>query len=115
VLVYSTGAAITLISILRLLLVKFFNLWYTKNSTLWRWLFGLGVLVSAAIWSAFSAWSLFHIGASVEAIIILIPLFLFCSGGIVSLTPNKSLLFLFPIILLLPQIVVFIFMGTMQA
>jgi len=113
-LVYLCGFLLVVIGSYRLFLVKYFETIYAKSERLWKGLFSLGMFASASVWSFFSALSFYHLGMSAEVIIIFLPIILFSAGGIVSLSPNKTLLISFIIILTIPQVIAFIQLATTQ-
>ena len=112
VLSYGTGLLLFLIGVLRLLLVRYFARLHANNHRTWRFLFGLGMVVSAGLWSAFSAWSLAWTGLTEQGLIVLLPLLMISAGGVFSLSPHRLFSIVFPIILIWPQIIVLAGMGT---
>jgi len=113
--VYSIGFSLVLVGLLRLLLVRFFDFIYEKKPDIWFFLFGLGMVISSSIWSLFIAWSFYELGLTVEGVITFLTVIFFSSGGMVSLSPNKKFLILYLLILSIPQVVVFISIGTTHA
>ncbi|MFK5987059.1 MAG: EAL domain-containing protein [Pseudomonadota bacterium] len=111
-LVYAVGFSLLIIGVLRLLLVHYFEPLYNHNPKQWQWFFSLGMIASAALWSLFTTWAFSQVGLTIEGIIILLPLIMFSSGGIISLSPNKKLLIAYLGILTIPQVVFFISIAT---
>ncbi|MBF0264190.1 MAG: EAL domain-containing protein [Gammaproteobacteria bacterium] len=110
--VYLSGFVILIVSALRLALVKYFDVINIKYPEKWIQLFSLGVITSAVIWSLFSVLCLSYLGLTPEVVIIILPIIVFSAGGIVSLSPDRNLLISFLAILTIPQILIFIQLGT---
>ena len=115
ILVSVVGTVLLLVGTLRLLLVMSFNRVHGRSVDHWEKLFAAGMVVSTATWSLFSAWALAQVGTTAHGMIVLLPVLLVCSGGVISLSPSRRLLLVFLNILLWPQIIVLFNMGTAES
>jgi signal transduction histidine kinase/CheY-like chemotaxis protein len=115
VLVYATGLSLLALGGLRLALVTRFNQWYGKRPAGWRFVFALGTLVSACIWTLFTAWGLAHVGLTEQGTIILLPLLMLSVGAASSLTPRHWLFIAYTHIMVWPSIMVLLNIATTSA
>lgn len=110
--VNTIGFLMLVMSVLRLRLSNQFEALYKQQPATWRSLFGASVLISALLWSVFTAFGLAHLGLNEQAAIMLMPLFVLIIGGVSTLAPHRGLFLAYSNILIVPQIVILAGMQT---
>ncbi|MDD5392440.1 MAG: ATP-binding protein [Thiothrix sp.] len=114
-LVYSVGLLMLMLGAMRLLLMKQFPILYQTRPDTARLLLGINLIISASVWALFTAWGLANIGLAEQGTIMLLPLLMLCVGTTTSLAPHNPLFIAYVNIMIMPQIVVLLNMGTASA
>ena len=115
ILVYGIGVLLLVLGSLRGWLMMKFPVIYPKQPDKTRFLAGLGLIASACIWALFTAWGLIHLGLAEQGTILLLPLLMLCVGTTASLAPHHPLFLAYVNIMVWPQVVVLLNMGTTSA
>jgi signal transduction histidine kinase len=105
---YGIGGWLIIMSCVRLLMSVTFHPLYQRSPALWRALFLISLIVSAGPFSFFCAWTVMHSSLGLHAMITLLPLIMIAAGGVYSLTPNRIFFVIFTLILLGPQMYIFL-------
>ncbi|MEB4592773.1 ATP-binding protein [Candidatus Thiothrix sp. Deng01] len=113
--VYSMGITLLTLGLLRVLLMRRFPTLYQEKPGAWRSLFVFGLLSASGSWSLFTAWGLVSLGLTAQGSIMLLPMLMLSVGGSASTAPNRLLLTVYTNLLLMPQIIVLLAMGTSAA
>lgn len=98
------GFMLAAASIGRLYLALNFNKLYAKNPVLWRWLFAIESILSAAVWGGVSVIALDNDGMGKTTIMVMLSTAVIAAGGIVSLAPAAWLGGVFVVLLFLPVV-----------
>lgn len=114
-LVYGMGLLMLILGSIRLLLLKQFPIHYKTQPDRARLLLGINLIISASVWALFTAWGLVHIGLDEQGTIMLLPLLMLCVGTTTSLAPHNPLFITYVNIMIVPQIVVLLHIGTTSA
>lgn len=114
-LVYGIGLLMLILGGIRLWLMQRFPVFYQTQPDRARLLLGLGLLASVSVWALFTAWGLVHVGLAEQGTLMLMPLLMLCVGTTTSLAPHNPLFIAYVNIMIWPQIVVLLNMGTTSA
>jgi signal transduction histidine kinase len=106
------GFMLAAASVGRLYLAWWFNVLYASHPRRWRWLFGIGTTMSAAIWGGVSALALNYDGLGTTSVMVMLSAAGIAASGIVSLAPAASLGAIFVVLLLLPIVPSALSTGT---
>jgi signal transduction histidine kinase len=98
------GFMLAAASVGRLYLALNFNKLYAANPLLWRWLFAIEAILSAAVWGVVSAIALNYDGMGITTVMVMLSTAVIAAGGIVSLAPAARLGGVFVVLLFLPII-----------
>ncbi|WML90180.1 ATP-binding protein [Thiothrix lacustris] len=115
ILVYGIGLLMLALGIMRLLLMKQFPKLYKTQPDRARFLLGFGLITSAIVWALFTAWGLMHVGLAEQGTLMLLPLLMLSVGTTTSLAPHNPLFLTYVNIMIWPQIIVLLHMGTNTA
>jgi signal transduction histidine kinase len=96
------GFMLAAASVGRLYLAWNFNKLYAKNPVLWRWLFSIESILSAAVWGGVSVLALNYDGMGTTTVMVMLSTAVIAAGGIVSLAPAAWLGGVFVVLLFLP-------------
>lgn len=96
------GFMLAAASVGRLYLALNFNKLYAANPRLWRWMFAIEAILSAAVWGGVSAIALNYDGMGATTDMVMLSTAVIAAGGIVSLAPATRLGGVFVVILFLP-------------
>lgn len=98
----------------RLYLALDFNRLYAAHPQLWRRLFSIGTILSAAIWGGVSALAINFDGLGSTSVMVMLATAGIAAGGIVSLSPTAWLGGIFIAALLLPSITLALLGGEVH-
>ncbi len=106
-LTWSTGGALAVMALVRLLFIQQFDVLYNPERPVnWRMLFVFFMSLSALPSSLFCAWSISVLGLGVEGTMVMLIVVMIGSGSVHSLTPNRSIFIFFVLIYALPALIV---------
>jgi len=114
-LVYGVGLLMLTLGGIRLFLLKKFPTHYQTQPDRARVLLGINLIVSVSVWALFTAWGLVHIGLAEQGTIMLLPLLMLCVGTTTSLAPHNPLFIAYVNIMIWPQVIVLVSIGTTSA
>lgn len=86
----------------RLYLALNFHRLYAVHPRIWRWLFAVGTILSAAIWGGVCALALNYDGLGATSVMVMLSTAGIAAGGIVSLAPAARLGGVFVVFILFP-------------
>jgi PAS domain S-box-containing protein len=101
---YTAGVLFFAVGLARLALVRKFDVWYARSPLHWQRMFFTLVVVSAGLWGALTAVSLYGDGFSGQALVVLLAAAGISAGAVTSLSPRCRILVAAQSALLLPSV-----------
>jgi signal transduction histidine kinase/CheY-like chemotaxis protein len=101
-----------LLGTMRLAVAKAFPRLYRARPTLWRRLFSVGMVLSSATWGVGGSALIAAGGRSVDSWIMLVTMTGICAGGLTSLSPDRGLLRLHIVCMIVPTVVAAAFLPA---
>ncbi|MDQ5770163.1 ATP-binding protein [Thiothrix subterranea] len=114
-LVYGIGLLMLVLGSIRFVLLKRFPVHYKTRPDRARLLLSINLIVSVSVWALFTAWGLVHVGLAEQGTLMLMPLLMLCVGTTTSLAPHNPLFITYVNIMIWPQVIVLVSMGTASA
>ncbi|QQZ30196.1 response regulator [Thiothrix subterranea] len=114
-LVYGIGLLMLILGSIRFVLLKRFPVHYKARPDRARLLLSINLIVSVSVWALFTAWGLVHVGLAEQGTLMLMPLLMLCVGTTTSLAPHNPLFITYVNIMIWPQVIVLVSMGTASA